>query len=307
MRIVSLIASATEMVHALGLGEFQVGRSHECDFPAEIRSLPVCTTPRFDISGDSREIDRRVKSTLATAVSVYEVFEDVLAGLQPTHIVTQTQCAVCAVSLADVERALSDRFTTKPAVVALEPNSLADIFSDVRRLARACRVEDRGEKLIDSMQSRMAAISTKAREQSRALGTPPKVACIEWQEPLMAAGNWVPEQIAIVGAHNLFGTAGGHSPWMQWEELIASDPDTIICMPCGYDLPKTRAEMHWLTERPEWSGLRAVQEGRVFLADGNQYLNRPGPRVVESLQILAEILYPEAFPPDLKEVGWERL
>jgi iron complex transport system substrate-binding protein len=307
VRIVSLIASATEMVHALGLGEFQVGRSHECDFPPEIRSLPICTTPRFDVSGDSRQIDQRVKSTLANAVSVYEVFEDVLAALQPTHIVTQTQCAVCAVSLADVERALSDKFATKPAVVALEPNSLADIFSDIRRLARACDVEDRGEKLITGMQSRMVEISRSARAQADASGTPPKVAAIEWQEPLMAAGNWVPEQIEMLGARNLFGTAGGHSPWMQWGELTGSDPDTIICMPCGYDLAKTRSEMHWLTERPEWPGLRAVRQGRVFLADGNQYLNRPGPRVVESLQILGEILYPQAFPPTLQGVGWERL
>jgi iron complex transport system substrate-binding protein len=304
VRIVSLIASATEMVHALGLGEFQVGRSHECDFPHEIASLPICTTPRFDISGDSREIDNRVKSTLASAVSVYEVFDTVLERLQPTHIVTQTQCAVCAVSLADVERALSDRYETKPQVVALEPNSLADIFADLRRLAAACGVERRGEELITSMQTRMNEISTAAK--TYAAKRPPKVACIEWQEPLMAAGNWVPELVEMLGAVNLFGTAGGHSPWMQWDELTASDPDTIICMPCGYDLAKARAEMHWLTDRPEWASLRAVREGRVFVADGNQYLNRPGPRIVESLRILAEILYPEKFEPTLEGPGWQK-
>jgi iron complex transport system substrate-binding protein len=301
VRIVSLIASATEMVHSLGLGEFQVGRSHECDFPHAIANLPVCTTPRFDISGDSREIDSRVKSTLANAVSVYEVFDDVLERLQPTHIVTQTQCAVCAVSLADVERALSDRYQTKPQVVALEPNSLADIFADVRRLAAACGVERRGEELIESMQARMREISAVAN----ASGQRPRVACIEWQEPLMAAGNWVPELVTMLAAVNLFGTAGGHSPWMQWDELAASDADVIICMPCGYDLAKARAEMHWLTDRPEWMGLRAVREGRVFVADGNQYLNRPGPRIVESLRILAEIVYPEKFEPTLEGPGWE--
>jgi iron complex transport system substrate-binding protein len=292
------------MVHALGLGEFQVGRSHECDFPDSIASLPVCTTPRFDISGSSREIDERVKSTLANAVSVYEVFEDVLEQLQPTHIVTQTQCAVCAVSLADVERALSDKFKTKPIVVALEPNSLADIFSDVRRLAAACCVERAGEELIESMKARMEEIANHAAVMRPKAAC--KVACIEWQEPLMAAGNWVPELVAMLGAENLFGAAGGHSPWMQWEELTASDPDIIICMPCGYDLKKAREEMHWLTDRPEWAGLRAVREGRVFLADGNQYLNRPGPRIVESLRILAEILYPEAFESTLEGRGWER-
>jgi iron complex transport system substrate-binding protein len=304
VRIVSLIASATEMVHALGLGEFQVGRSHECDYPPEaMAKLPVCTKPKFDISGDSREIDRRVKSTLADAVSVYDVFDDVLEGLQPTHIVTQTQCEVCAVSLRDVERALSDRFATRPTVVALEPNSLAGIRDDVFRLARACGVEQRGTALVRSMDERMGAIADRAKAVGRRR---PRVAAIEWQEPLMAAGNWVPELIEMLGAVNLFGTAGGHSPWMQWEDLAASEADAIVCMPCGYDLEKTRAEMHWLTDRPGWSELGAVRKENVFLADGNQYMNRPGPRVVESLEILAQILFPEAFEPTLEKTGWER-
>jgi len=289
------------MVHALGLGEFQAGRSHECDFPAEVAGLPVCTTPRFDVSGDSREIDQRVKSTLATAESVYQVFDDVLERLQPTHIVTQTQCQVCAVSLADVERALAARFSSRPIVVALEPNSLADIRQDILRLARACDIEARGQALVDSIDRRMAEIARRARSSPRH----PRVAAIEWQEPLMAGGNWVPELLEMLGAVNLFGSAGAHSPWMQWEDLASSDPDSIVCLPCGYDLGKARAEMHWLTSRPAWSHLRAVREGRVFIADGNQYLNRPGPRIVESLQILAEILYPEIFPASLAGLAWE--
>jgi iron complex transport system substrate-binding protein len=302
VRIVSLIASATEMVHALDLGEFQVGRSHECDFPLAVSALPVCTTPRFDIHGSSQEIDQRVKSTLASAESVYQVFEDVLERLQPTHIVTQTQCKVCAVSLDDVERALSAKFTTRPQVVALEPNSLAEIRADIRRLARACGVEQRGEALVQSIDGRMNEITRRSKAGARH----PSVACIEWQEPLMAAGNWVPEQIEMLGAVNLFGKAGEHSPWMQFEELAASDPDVIICMPCGYDVAKARAEMHWLTSRPDWANLRGVREDRVFIADGNQYLNRPGPRIVESLRILAEILYPEVFDPSLEGIGWEK-
>jgi iron complex transport system substrate-binding protein len=301
MRIVSLIASATEMVHALGLGEFQVGRSHECDYPAEVATLPVCTKPKFDISGDSREIDRRVKETLAGAGSVYDVFDGVLERLQPTHIVTQTQCEVCAVSLKDVERALSERFASRPRVVALEPNSLADIFADVRRLAEACGVASRGGALVQSMEQEMAHIGQRAR----ATGLHPRVAAIEWPEPLMAAGNWVPELITMLGAENLFGTAGQHSPWMKWEDLAASNPDAIVSLPCGYDLARTRAEMHWLTDRPGWNELRAVRESRVFLADGNQYLNRPGPRVVESMRILAEILFPGTFSPGMEGRGWE--
>ena len=294
MRIVSLIASATEMVHALGLGDFQVGRSHECDYPPQILSLPVCTSPVFDVHGDSREIDRRVKETLATAESVYTVFEDVLERLQPTHIVTQTQCKVCAVSLGDVERALSARFSTKPQVIALEPNSLDDIYRDIFKLADACGVEDRGRNLVAGIQREMAEISAVAKSTGRS----PRVANIEWPEPLMAAGNWIPELTAMLGAENLFGKSGEHSPWMKWDELVALDPDVIVSMPCGYGLQKTRAEMHW----HDWRSLRA----QVYLADGNQYLNRPGPRVAQSLRILAEILYPESFEPTLERIGWEK-
>ena len=302
MRIVSLISSATEIVHALGLGDFQVGRSHECDYPASITSLPVCTAPKFDTSVDSLNIDTQVKALLLDAVSVYDVFDDLLERLEPTHVVTQTQCKVCAVSLQDVEHALASRYYKRPKVVALEPNSLGDIRTDILRLARACDVEPRGQELVGSMEARMRETAERAHTSSRR----PRVVAIEWQEPLMAAGNWVPELIEMLGAENLFGQPGEHSPWMQFADLIAADPDAIICLPCGYDLARTRAEMHWLARRPEWSNLRSVRNGQVFLADGNQYLNRPGPRMVESLRILAEILYPERFEPFLEGLAWER-
>jgi iron complex transport system substrate-binding protein len=302
MRIVSLIASATEILHSLGLGEFQVGRSHECDFPPEVISLPVCTRPKFAVSGSSRDIDQRVKQTLQDAASVYDVFDDVLERLEPTHILTQTQCKVCAVSLDDVERALSNRYAGRPTVVALEPNSLDDIWNDVRRVARACGVEPRGEALVGEMQSRMQRIAA----QALATGAHPRVACIEWIEPLMAAGNWSPELVALLGAVNLFGEAGAHSPWMSFAALQASDPDVILIQPCGFDLDRTRSEMYWLEDRPEWRELRAARQGRVYLADGNQYLNRPGPRIVESLQILAETFYPDAFELRLEGAAWEQ-
>jgi iron complex transport system substrate-binding protein len=303
LRIVSLIASASEIIHALGLTPYQVGRSHECDYPAEILPLPICTKPSFPITGNSPEIDRLVKERLANALSVYEVFENELEKLQPTHIVTQTQCRVCAVSLEDVERALAGSLTTRPKLVALEPNSLEDIWSDIRRVAIACGVAATGEEMVFGYQDRMRQISAEARRVPKK----PRVACIEWHEPLMAAGNWVPELVDLAGAENLFGKPGVHSPWMSWQELVDADPDVIITMPCGFDLKRTRDEMYWLTDRPNWAKLRSVQSGEVYLTDGNQYMNRPGPRVVESLQILAEILHPAQFEPKLKGVGWERL
>jgi iron complex transport system substrate-binding protein len=298
MRIIALIASATEIVHALGLGASQVGRSHECDFPPEVHTLPVCTKPGFSLEGTSADIDRRVKEKLATALSVYEVFEEVLERLAPTHIVTQTQCEVCAVSLKDVERALARSVSSHPMLVSLQPNALADVWQDIQLVADACEIGDRGKALVVDIQQRMQAISCLAKK-----GTRKRVACIEWQQPLMAAGNWVPELVELAGGENLFGTAGAHSPWMSFEQLAAADPDVIVVTPCGYDLKRTREEMYWLTENPLWKNLRA----EVYLADGNQFMNRPGPRVVESLQIFAEVLHPNLFPPKMQASGgWLR-
>jgi len=300
LRIVSLIASASEIVAALELSRWQVGRSHECDDPPEILALPICTSPAFPTGGTSAEIDRQVKQRVADALSVYEVSREMLDALRPTHVITQTQCRVCAVSLEDVERALVGWVASRPKLVALEPNSLADVWTDIRRVAVACGVAERGEQVVAGLQGRMRQLSGRAQSTGRR----PSVASIEWHEPLMAAGNWVPELVEMAGAINLFGEAGAHSPWMSWRQLVDADPDVIITMPCGFDLQRTGAEMYWLTDRPEWSRLRAVRTGQVFLADGNRYFNRPGPRLVESLQILAEILHPEAFEPALEGVAW---
>ncbi|MBZ5610561.1 MAG: cobalamin-binding protein [Acidobacteriia bacterium] len=302
LRIVSLIASATEIVHALELTPYQVGRSHECDYPEQIRALPVCTTPSFPVDGSSAEVDARVKQRVANALSVYEVFEDVLERLQPTHVITQTQCRVCAVSLADVERALAGSVSSRPRLVALEPNALEDIWSDIRRVAEACGVASKVAEVVQALRDRMRAIS----ERSHGAARRPRVACIEWLEPLMATGNWVPELVELAAGRNLFGKAGAHSPWMTWEELAASDPDVVVIMPCGFELERTRREMYWLADRLGWAELRAVRSGEVYLVDGNQYMNRPGPRIVESLQILAEILHPEVFQPRLAGEAWQR-
>lgn len=291
LRIVSLIASATEIVHALGLGRFQVGRSHECDYPGSVLALPVCTRPSFAVDGDSATIDRLVKERLQAAVSVYEIFGDVLRDLAPTHLITQTQCRVCAVSLEEVERQLSRSLSTHPKVVALEPNSLNDIWGDILRVAEACGVSSVGRDLVDSLQAGMGEISRVAAGPAAR----PRVACVEWMEPLMAAGNWIPELIGLAGGHNLFTRAGAHSPWLDWEELRAADPDVIVVSPCGFGLDRVRSEMHWLTNRPGWARLAAVRARRVFLVDGNQYMTRPGPRVLDSLQILAGILHPDRF------------
>ncbi len=307
LRLLPLISSATEIVHALGLGAFQVGRSHECDYPPSVSALPVCTSPTIAVSGSSADIDRLVNERVASALSVYQVDAEVVKSLRPTHIITQTQCKVCAVSLEDVERAIQEEISIDARVISLEPYALADLWRDVERVASACDCAPAGEMLIESLKQRMQAIKLRSVEQSAVRGAKPRVAAIEWLEPLMAAGNWVPELIEMAGGENLFGSAGAHSPWMTWEQLVAADPDVIVALPCGFDLERTRGEMYWLTNRPGWGDLRAVRSGNVFVCDGNQFMNRPGPRLVESLQIFAEILHPDVFEPALEHAGWERL
>ena len=303
LRLLPLISSATEIVHALGLGEYQVGRSHECDFPASVLQLPVCTRPAIPVNGSSAEIDALVKDRLRAALSVYHVDAELIRTLSPTHIITQTQCEVCAVSLADVERALQAEYATQARIIPLEPYALADLWRDIHRVADACGHTESGKNLVHTLQNKMAGMEQRAKTA----GWSPSIAAIEWIEPLMAAGNWVPELIEMANGRNLFGVAGRHSPWMTWDQLVAADPDVIVVLPCGFDILRTRSEMRWLTDRPGWHELSAMQSGNVFLCDGNQFMNRPGPRLVESLQILAEILHPDVFPPELEHVGWERL
>ncbi|MGA2736273.1 MAG: ABC transporter substrate-binding protein [Bryobacteraceae bacterium] len=283
-RIVSMISSATEIVHALGALPWLVGRSHECDYPEEVRALPVCTAPRFAVDGDSREIDRLVRQSMADSISVYQVFDDVLERLQPTHILTQIHCEVCAVSLRDVERSVAGRLASQPRVVSLQPSSLAEVWEDIRRVARSLDIEPRGEQVVAGLQHRMQAIADVVASAPR-----PRLACIEWIEPLMPTANWMPEMVEMAGAENV--------EWRTWDDLAAADPDAILVMPCGFDLERAVSEMYWLTGRDGWDNLRAVRNSRVFVADGNQYFNRPGPRLVESLEILSGIAHPEIFPP----------
>jgi iron complex transport system substrate-binding protein len=301
-RIVSLIASATEIVCALGFEDQLVGRSHECDYPPSVRRLPVCTAPKFDVHGSSADIDRRVKDLLQEATSVYRVDTDVLRTLGPDVIVTQTQCAVCAVSENDVEQALAEWLESRPRVVSLNPNALADVWSDIAHVAEALGAAPRGATLIEKLQARIEHIARRAAAQ----GSRPTVACLEWLEPLMAAGNWMPELVERAGGRNLFGHAGRHSPAMTWDELRTADPDIIIALPCGFDLPRTRQEMRTLAHNPQWPDLSAVKRRRVYVTDGNQYFNRPGPRLVESLEILAEILHPDTFHFGHQGTAWER-
>ncbi|GAB4154824.1 MAG: cobalamin-binding protein [Planctomycetaceae bacterium] len=305
-RIVSLIASATEIVAALGFENQLVGRSHECDFPPQIERLPACSEPKIDVNGTSREIDDRVKNVLREAVSVYRVHDDLLKQLQPTVVVTQTQCEVCAVSLKDVQASVCNWLDSRPQIVALEPMELADVWTDIRKVAESLDALSRAETLIENLRERLQTVRdvVQSFHAKRSSNTRPTIACIEWIDPLMSAGNWVPELVEVAGGINLFGEAGKHSPWMTWDDLREQDPDVIAIMPCGFDIARTFSELSPLVDHPQWEQLQAVQNGRVYVTDGNQYFNRPGPRLVESAEILAEILYPGDIDFGHHGTGW---
>ena len=302
-RIVTLLPSATEIVCALGLGGQLVGRSHECDFPAEVRGLPVCTAPNLNPEANSPEIDLEVKSLLRRAVSIYRLDTETLLRLEPEVVITQTQCEVCAVSLEQVEAALHSWVAGRPRLLSLAPMVLADLWTDIASVAEALGVAGRGRELTQDLEGRVAAIA----EAAAGVAPRPRVACIEWIEPLMGAGNWIPELVGMAGGENLYGVAGEHSPWLDWEALRKEDPDVLLLMPCGFGMERTRAELHWLTERPGWQELKAARTGRIYFSDGNHYFNRSGPRLVESLEIMAEIFHPERFNFGHRGTGWEVL
>jgi len=303
VRIVSLIPSATEILANLGLSDAIVGRSHECDYPPEIQNRPVCTQARLDGDLPSSEIHHQVNNLLQSALSIYQVKTDVLEKLQPTHILTQDQCDVCAVSLKDVEKAVAELTHSSPQIISLQPNLLEDVWDDIERVAHVFGVDS--VRILENLEARVKICQHKI--QGLSLEEVPTVACIEWTDPLMAAANWIPELVNLAGGQSLFSVTGQPSPHLQWEHLLVSNPDIIIFMPCGFDLHRTRQEAQLFTQNSQWHQLHAAQTGRVYITDGNSYFNRPGPRLVDSLEILSEILHPEIFDYGYKGTAWELL
>jgi iron complex transport system substrate-binding protein len=266
--------------------------------------LPVCTRARLDTEASSAEIDRQVKAASAKRLSLYEIEVPLLRRLQPGVILTQGQCEVCAVSEDDLRAALAREIGWEPSVVALSPKRFTDLWSDLRTVAQALQLPDEGREAIRKLKERVAEVLLRVCQQDHR----PTVACIEWMEPLMAAGNWIPEMVELAGGQNLFGHAGEHSPWLDWEPLRAANPEVLLLMPCGFDRARTRKEIALMSDRPGWKNLAAVQARQVFIVDGNAYFNRPGPRLVDSVEMLAEIFFPMAFPKAVYEgKGWERV
>lgn len=302
-RVVSLLPSCTELVYALGMGECLVGRSHECDYPPEVRKLPVLTRSRVDSGAGSAAIDAGVKALLRDGLSLYEIDLEALRRAKPHVVLTQAQCDVCAVTVSDVEAALESWTGRRPRVVSTAPRQLADVWGDIAAVAEALGAAQRGRDLVKTLKTRVVDVV----EKTCVLKRRPSVACVEWLEPLMAAGNWVPELVELAGGVPVFGEPGKHSPWLEWQSLAEADPDVIVVMPCGFDLKRVGKELPLLTGHPGWDRLSAVRRNRVFLVDGSQYFNRPGPRMVDSLQMLVEMLHPGLLEFGHEGTGWRRV
>jgi iron complex transport system substrate-binding protein len=303
LRILSLLPSTTEIAAALGLEANLVGRSHECTLPPGIERLPIVTEPKLDIHAPSGEIDARVKELVREGLSVYRVDAELVRELRPTVILTQTQCEVCAVTPRDLEAAACEWIGLAPRLVAVAPNALADVLDDLVRVGEGCGVRARAEQLRAAEWERIETITRRAAEATSRT----RVASLEWIEPLMGAGNWIPELIERAGGVSVLGRGGHDAAWSSLAELEAVDPDVLVIAPCGFDLARTRAELPPLLDAPGFRGLRAVRDGRAFLADGFLHFNRPGPRIAESLEIYAEILHPGRFEFGHRGLGWEPL
>lgn len=302
-RIASLLPSATEILCALGLAERIVGVSHKCDFPPEIVGRAVLTEPKLEPRGTSAEIDAAVRALVRDGLSVYRIREDALRAARPDLIVTQDQCEVCAVSFAEVERAARALLQPAAAIVSLKPSRLEDILADFATVAAAANRAEAGTQLIAASRERLARIERRvAHARSR-----PRVACIEWLDPLMVAGNWTPELVALGGGSYDLVAAGALSAAITWEDLCAAEPDVVIVMPCGFPLAQTRRELPALTARPEWQQLPAVRNGRAYAVDGNAYLNRPGPRIIDSAELLAGLIQPGFCASLMPADAWERI
>lgn len=287
-RVASLLASGTELVHALGRVDDLVAVSHECDFPPQIAGKPRVTSAAVAAAASSREIDAHVRETVASGRPLYEVDWPTLAALRPDVLITQSHCSVCAVNYDDVCRAIVEVPELNAArVVALEPDTLEGVFDDLRRVGDALHVAEEARRAEAGLRQRIDAVVRRC-----AGGPRPRVVCLEWTDPLMIAANWMPELIERAGGTTP--TQGGQrTVYGRWEDVAAFDPEVLIVGPCGFDLQRSWSELAALERLPGWQELAAVREGRVWAVDGNAYFNRSGPRLVDTLEILAALLQPQ--------------
>lgn len=303
MKICSLLPSATEIVFALGLGDRLVGVTHECDFPPEARHLPVVTRSVVDAGdGGSREIHQHISAARHAGSSIYALDHDLLARLDPELILTQELCDVCAVSYDLVTQAVR-RLDDPRRVLSLSPTNLDGILAAIEQVGEAAGVPERAARLVADLQERIEAVAGSARAALRR----PRVLALEWLDPPFIGGHWVPELVRLAGGTCDRGHEGRPSTRVDWSRIAEYDPDIVVLMPCGFDLERTIAEFTAAELPAEWMGLRAVRAGEVYAVNGSAYFNRPGPRIVEGLRILAEIVQPGLFQQAFAGTAWQRV
>ncbi len=285
MRIASLVPSATEMAYALGLENDLVGVTHECDWPPPAQRLPQLTATVIPAGLDAGEIDRTVKATIGEGRALYTLDEERLAELEPDLIVTQAVCEVCAVSYEDV-LAVAARLPSRPRVLQLDPSTLSDVLADVVKLGEAAYVPDHGRELRRELEARLAAVRIAVTITNR-----PRVIALEWLDPPFVGGHWVPEMIALAGGEDLVGTAGMKSAEVSWDRLSVLEPDVVVVMPCGWDIDDSRAQALACRER-----LGALGAGRVYAVDAAASFSRPGPRLIDGVELLSHLLHHEYIP-----------
>jgi len=267
--------------------KFLVGISHECDYPPDIAHKPVVVREKISAGRSSRAIDRLVRARLKSGDALYEIDETILARVRPHLVIAQDTCNVCAVTPAQLDEALRG-LPDPPRVLSLNPSTLDDVLADIQRIGDAVRRETEAALLAARLRERLQHVLLRVATA----GNHPRVACLEWLDPLYAAGHWVPEMVAYAGGVDVLGTPGAPAKTVTWKQVCAARPDVLILMPCGFPIARTRQELTLLTRRAGWKTLPAVKSGRVFLVDGPAYFNRPGPRLVDGVEILAACLHP---------------
>jgi iron complex transport system substrate-binding protein len=291
IRIVSLLPAATEIAGGLGLLDQVVGVSHECDFPEGVNARPRVThCPVHNAGLTSGEVDQWVRRALRDNGTIYTIDEQLLRELQPDVILTQKLCDVCAVGYGTVAR-LAETLPGRPKVVNLEPTSLSDIFDDIRRVAQACCVSARAEQLVASLSERLETVRRKADRISHR----PHCFLMEWVDPPFCSGHWGPELVEIAGGHDSLGRRHQPSAQVDWREVVNTRPEIIVLALCGYDINCARRDYELLRSFPDFDSLPAAHDGEIYLVDASAYFARPGPRIVDSLEILAGILHPREF------------
>jgi iron complex transport system substrate-binding protein len=297
VRVVSLLASGTEIVCALDAGRALVGRSHECDNPAWVSSPPACTRPAFDVEVSSGEIDAEVRRRLAANEPLYHVDTELIERLQPDLLITQVHCHVCAVTPDDIQR--DGCIPLARQVVALSAGNIDGIYEGVGSVARALGLEDAGRALVAKMKGDLYTVTDSVAGRAA-----PTLVMLEWTDPLFAMGNWGPELVEAANGRLLLGEKGQFSHAVQWKEVRAADPDFLIVAPCGFTLERSLREVALFEALPGWFEMKAVRNGRVAFADGNKYFNRSGTTIVETAQMLAEILHGRVLEQGWRGTAW---